>query len=145
MNVEEFLKLKRDYEDAIRRDGKKLFKSLIEEFFKNNSATFSKVAWTQYTPYFMDGDPCVFDVNEFCYCPNGQEQEFDDCHYDFESYSIKKKNKETKETLIAFESKLHSLGTDVFLSIFGDHVKVTAALDPNTSEVTFQIDEFEHD
>jgi hypothetical protein len=39
-----------------------LNESFIEFFTKNPE--FKSVFWTQYTPHFMDGDECVFSVND---------------------------------------------------------------------------------
>ena len=40
-----------------------LFKETTKEFFSDNPA-ITAVVWTQYTPYFNDGDTCEFSVNE---------------------------------------------------------------------------------
>ena len=39
-----------------------MFKGLTKEFFVKNPG-ITAVRWTQYTPYFNDGDECVFSVN----------------------------------------------------------------------------------
>lgn len=40
-----------------------LFAASIKEFFENHP-TVEAIRWDQYAPYFNDGDPCVFSVNE---------------------------------------------------------------------------------
>ena len=60
---DEISDLRNEYLSKIRTDGK----ALLEEEFKKVFETFpqiEKICWTQYTPYFMDGDPCEFSVND---------------------------------------------------------------------------------
>lgn len=45
-------------------------KTAVEEHFKRFFEKYPQVAgirWTQYTPYFNDGDPCSFGVGEFLF------------------------------------------------------------------------------
>jgi hypothetical protein len=37
-----------------------------------------RFGWTQYTPYFNDGDPCIFGVNELWAVPVGTSEEDED-------------------------------------------------------------------
>lgn len=43
--------------------GKATFNEAIKEFFDANPDVWC-LAWSQYTPYFNDGEPCDFGVNE---------------------------------------------------------------------------------
>lgn len=45
-----------------------------------------KIYWTQYTPYFNDGDPCIFGVNEIKFKVTGAESDESDEDYDDEDY-----------------------------------------------------------
>jgi len=48
-------------EKDILKDSEKLIKNSFKEFFnKNPEAAF--ISWTQYSPYFNDGDACTFGV-----------------------------------------------------------------------------------
>ena len=43
---------------------------------------FKSVGWVQYTPYFNDGDPCVFSVNEPYFVCVGEDVNEEDEDYD---------------------------------------------------------------
>lgn len=43
-----------------------MFKDTMKEFFDKNPG-ITALKWTQYTPYFNDGDPCEFRVNDVYY------------------------------------------------------------------------------
>lgn len=47
-----------------------LFKGVTKEFFAKNPG-ITAIRWSQYTPYFNDGEPCVFHVYDayFTNCP----------------------------------------------------------------------------
>jgi hypothetical protein len=50
--------------------------SYIEEAvsaFLDENSLVERVYWTQYTPYFNDGDTCYFSVNELCFSVFGDE------------------------------------------------------------------------
>ena len=46
-----------------QKEAQALFKETTKEFFANNS-DITAVIWTQYTPYFNDGDECVFSIGD---------------------------------------------------------------------------------
>lgn len=62
-SISDLKKLKEEYEKVLREKGQEIMKEAIEAFFKANPKV-TGVAWSQYTPHFNDGDPCVFGVNE---------------------------------------------------------------------------------
>lgn len=41
-----------------------------------NDPAVAEIAWTQYTPYFNDGDPCVFGARCYSYDPETQKENF---------------------------------------------------------------------
>lgn len=105
------------------------------------------IRWSQYTPYFADGDPCEFSVNDLELKVAGVEAgvggEYEDGFYDTWTlgYYAKREGWTLPEGLIetvkqnwsarAFES--------VALANFGDHATVVA-----TSE-GFSVEYLEHD
>lgn len=93
--------------------------------------------WSQYTPYFNDGDPCVFRVNQ-PYVKIGDEGgDSDDGYreeYDFENGS------DERNRLQDMEGMLESC-EDVLQITFGDHCQVTVWRDKNVAEV----EDYEHD
>ena len=58
--VEEF-KLQRA---ALAKQLQVSFGEIVQDFFARNPE-FAGIRWNQYTPYFNDGDECVFNVHDF--------------------------------------------------------------------------------
>lgn len=61
--IESLLKELREFQAETQQKLQKSLKELFSEFWVNNP-DIKTVVWTQYTPYFNDGDPCVFSVND---------------------------------------------------------------------------------
>lgn len=55
-----------EYKAAISKIGLDSVSKFFSEFFDQNPTIYG-IWWTQYTPYFNDGDACVFGVGEFHY------------------------------------------------------------------------------
>lgn len=73
-------KLEAEFETTIRGLFQKEVQSLFKEF-----PYLETISWTQYTPYFMDGDPCEFSKGEIQI--NG-----------YEEYDLKSKAKNSSPT-----------------------------------------------
>jgi hypothetical protein len=56
--------LKAAYDRKLRDEGQAAVKDAFKDFFDQYPEVRS-VKWSQYTPYFNDGDTCHFGVNEF--------------------------------------------------------------------------------
>jgi hypothetical protein len=76
--MQELLKQHRQYIERIAYFEKQLVDSLLvsletvsAQFFKDFPEILS-VYWTQYTPYFMDGDACEFGVNDVFFTIDGE-------------------------------------------------------------------------
>lgn len=119
-------------------EGKVLFFDAVKNIFKA-IPDLTCIKWSQYTPYFMDGDPCVFMVNNpiFSNYPIVKEvtiygsidsPNFDDTIY--WTYAIDHEQEGTiPTTLVPLFSEFSNLITsDVFEPVledmFGDHVCV---------------------
>lgn len=89
--------------------------------------------WTQYTPYFNDGDECVFNVYDFYVYTEDNEDE-DEGIYD---YQDKEKKYQPVWDIEKFAST--DLGETLFREVFGDHSKVTVTREGIT------IDGYYHD
>ena len=48
----------------MKQDGQAALKEEFKKFF-DKYAVAKKIIWVQYTPYFNDGDACVFEVRDF--------------------------------------------------------------------------------
>lgn len=58
--------LKKTLQDFTKKFRDMYFGELFKAFFEENPEIHS-IQWTQYTPYFNDGDECVFEVNDTTY------------------------------------------------------------------------------
>lgn len=124
------LKLKEQGEAAV----KDAFKDLFDAYPELRS-----VVWTQYTPYFNDGDTCEFSVREFDITINGKDDE-DDYNYGESLYDLKRsQNPREVELAKAVRALENELPGDVLEAVFGDHCKIVAKREG------FQVDEYEHD
>jgi len=56
-----------------------LFKETTKEFFDGNPGV-NAIVWTQYSPFFNDGDECVFSVNDASFT-NAVGEQLDYVHY----------------------------------------------------------------
>ena len=159
-NMNDMILSFRTFKEEIQTKLKTEFKKIISTLFEQNPK-LNAIVWTQYTPYFRDGDPCVFSVEEVSFT-NATGDGLNDINwgeYDgknkdvacLTSYFNPKNKWETDAnrvfaTEIDFESckKLTNLMesnemSDVMLATFGDHVKVVATREG------FDIQEYDHD
>lgn len=60
---EQLIAEQRDLSKKFQETAQGLFKETTKDFFEKNSG-IKAIVWTQYTPFFNDGDTCEFSVNE---------------------------------------------------------------------------------
>lgn len=106
------------------------FDTLAKSFFVAVPEVTS-VSWTQYTPYFMDGDACEFSVNEL---------EFNTNSGNYSMYSMNRSNLSAEKIALCKELQDMIYGQDdMMLDIFGDHVEII--MTPEGSDVN----DYDHD
>lgn len=140
-----------------------LFKETTKEFFDGNPS-IKAVVWTQYTPYFNDGDTCEFSVNSptFTNAPDpenvrwgeydGDEEDVfavenmayamksDSPYYKEDQEAIRKAGGVDVDSCEAFERMICSSSMeDVMLAMFGNHVQVIATREG------FEVNDYDHD
>jgi hypothetical protein len=138
--LDDFNKKKKELEEIITSFGKGTLKEEFKFWFEE-FPELKGFGWTQYTPYFNDGEPCEFSVYEggFFFSEEDLNKVLDgeEHLYDFDPYSLSlddvMKNKCSEIT-----QKLSSMG-DILESVFGDGVQVIVT--PTKIEVT----EYDHD
>lgn len=165
--IKELIIKQTEYARKFKEESQELLKGVFKEFWDKNPGV-TAIIWTQYTPYFNDGDTCEFGVHEPVFTnakdddienvtSYGEYEGDDKSVWAFEG-SIKyildhnaAYYKDTQDKIIASggydrESLEGMYGLilepeleDVFKSMFGDHVRVTATRDG------FEVDEYEHD
>lgn len=125
---QEFLKQK----ELTIQKFKESFTEVIKDFFELVPSV-KKVVWSQYTPYFNDGDTCTFSINAPFFC-NFDDDEFisyyddselEDGNWAYEAFTFKYKNltvvSQEELNLINFLSQLIESNDEFMLDIFGDH------------------------
>lgn len=119
--------------DELSNEFKTQFKTISTEIFAKYPEIL-KFGWTQYTPYFNDGDPCVFSYNSMYFCTDPEA--VDESIYEWEE--MYGSNAKKYPELAEFEKVLSS-SEDILLAMFGDHVQVTV------TPAGIDVDEYEHD
>ena len=130
-----------------------IFKSMFSEFFSEHPEV-TAFGWHQYTPYFNDGDECVFRCNvEYGWATNAPDyQNVSYGEYDGENedwvwvddpdYGCQNEElipEKTSKSLEKLRKVLGGIDEEVYKTMFGDHV--TVIVTPNGIETEY----YEHD
>lgn len=122
----------------VRNEGQEALKGAFQELFAAEPR-LEGIQWTQYTPYFNDGDTCTFSVGEAEVLiksegDGGSEE------YQYSDYYLKGEAKKTfQEVKEKVDELFGFLDADIMLAVFGDHVQVTANAEG------FNVEEYSHD
>lgn len=149
--------------DSFKEDGKEIISKFFQEFLKNNPEIYG-VCWTQYTPYFCDGDACEFGVNEFvCYdyadyknnefqypyedtqfvpSPPDKWKTIEDYNQELEKVSHIEESRryQLKENIKSFKSHFRNIDHNLLKTVFGDHVWIGFNLTDGLI-----VEDFQHD
>ncbi|NDF17112.1 MAG: hypothetical protein EB079_03975 [Verrucomicrobia bacterium] len=138
----------------------KLSEEVFDDFIKtifNDSEELESFGWYQYTPYFDDGNVCMFSANTDYLLVNGQPVDESDWYLEenittwgvwdnsIKSYvgQIKEKNikynKNLSKLVDNISDFLSKFDNDFFLQRFGDHAIVTI------TKTGVQISDYDHD
>lgn len=130
--------LKAEYDKTLSEQGEQALKEAFKEFFTKHPQV-GTISWTQYTPYFNDGDACYFSRHEL------EIDEEDDEDYDDDDGEEGEEQEEVAAepvedaTLWDDLMKLEDIPDDVYESVFGDHARIVATPDQ------FEVTEYDHD
>lgn len=152
MDIEEFNQKKAELKDILSKHGKSMLQQLFTELL--SSGVIKEVRWYQYTPYFKDGDPCVFGVDLPQYKTRNNEKEYDEDPWSCGSFMLTRPTRfddkpneyydpEAAPLIEAFEKQFNKV-EDLLLDVFGDHQIIRAYL-TDTGEVEFEAEWYEHD
>lgn len=97
-----------DVKKPLIEEIRKNFPSYFKELFEENP-NVENFGWSQYTPYFNDGDTCEFTVHTDYICIN-----------DFDEYS----SKINPNIFHKFIAVLKVIPDDFYLDLFGDHNEI---------------------
>lgn len=147
--IQEIKKQLAEVQEKMQKAGKAALKEAFTEFFEANPSV-TALRWTQYTPYFNDGDVCEFGTGGVYMQFNNAEEGGEEGD-GFEYPSTTRWNNETqksepikdKDFVKAAKAVKEFWGAvvvdDIFETAFGDHVQVTA------TPKGFEVEEYEHD
>lgn len=126
----------KNLDSEYRKKCETLLKQAFKEYFIKHPDV-DNIRFTAYTPYFNDGEACYYSVGEF-YVILKADKCTDECkvHQDDDWYeSCEKASSEALNDAGA----LSRISSDIFMMVFGDHVKVTASIEG------FQVDKYDHE
>lgn len=156
----ELLKEKQSQISNLKNDVIELSSGIFEDFYKyifEKYHTLESFGWTQYTPYFNDGDATIFNANTDYLIINDEYAEDSDWfsqvkilnwgqwNYELKTYEgrIEEPNKDYNENLVNAYNEivdfLSHFDNDFYLSKFGDHAEITVNKDG------FDISDYDHD
>ena len=115
-----------------RAEGEAAIKSAVKEFFEQNPEV-TAIGWTQYAPYFNDGEPCEFGVGEmYATSMPLDHEDFEDRMFSWGDYPDEF-NPDTKE-VNEFLRDLSSVPEDIYESLFGTDSLIVITRDGNRVE-----------
>lgn len=142
----------------VRAEMKRVGHDALQEAFDDFFAKVPEaeaITWTQYTPYFNDGDTCEFGVHEMCLKLSAKARNdllgIEEDEVDHEEWLDNKwesdesdlddlENARGPEIAALFNELVSDIqDEDLFLATFGDHVAVTVTRDG------IRTDDYSHD
>lgn len=137
---------RQNYQALMKQHGVALVQEMAKDIF-DAFPCVRAIQWTQYTPYFNDGDPCYFSVNEARIALNkdfmeslqaSEKQCLYEYHDDFMEFSCRLTDhqntptaqvlKKINEALGDFQGVLNDL-SEAMQETFGDHQQITITRD----------------
>lgn len=112
--IDEVIKSFKVAKEQFIENVKAIFVEEAKKFFEDNPGVES-IYWTQYTPYWNDGEECTFSRHDhdFTY--------FDDVE--------DKRNTEYRAFDSEFSVVIDRIPNEIYLDMFGDHVEVSISRD----------------
>ena len=139
-----------DLKEAAKLKAREVFDAEMKRLFQGIGELIS-ITWTQYTPYFNDGDTCTFSSHhcDFGWTGEIEGQEIEVPIYESAKYAVELSgvDEETHDRIMArakaIENEVGSIlrvfDDDDMENLFGDHAEVTVTVDGSSS------DYYEHD
>jgi hypothetical protein len=121
--------------ERFKQDGQNEFKKEFAAIFEKYPQV-DALRWAQYTPYFNDGDACIFGVGELTIRLVGADLSssgYRDGFNEAASYNKESLNKALAEWWRSIQLN------ELFEAVFGDHVQVTVTRD------VIDISEYDHE
>ena len=160
--VAEINEIREELMNKLRPKFQDIFTSVFD-----NYPMVEKLQWQQYTPYFNDGEECIFRVNDLCVILDEDLMD-DDWYYEsafplydsmirrygtdeesewdkerwsnlIKAFGSYEKVIEFNEFFAGVSSSFEGIPDDMMKQLFGDHAQVTVTKDAIT------VDEYDHD
>jgi len=135
-------KQKKELDEALQKTARDAYVEVFNEFFEKYPE-IKKISWTQATPYFNDGDPCVFSVHECridgvsSYGEGDYQDDSEEAEEAYEALS-KEEQKKHKDICNEFDKIIYSNESAAEIA-FGDHSRITVTRDG------IEVEEYCHD
>jgi len=137
--LNELNQIKKEYFSKLQVESEEALKATVKSFLDAHRIV-QELHWTQYTPYFNDGDACYFAVHEPTVRFHGDPE---DKYHEYSYYWTLKKDLDPIKAAVGNDLQLlyNSLQQleDMLQLVFGDHVHIMAT----GEEIT--VEEIEHD
>lgn len=150
------LQKSRELRELIEKSGKEAIQEILESFLAENP-TVKRLRWTQYAPYFNDGDPCTFSVHEpevelfSADAVESEEDEEDEDRDDYDdegnfidSWSLRDTDLTLKKNLDELSGAFQELSS-VLESCLTEDGRVTVSRNPEGPGIVIECDECSHD
>lgn len=82
--IKDFTELYENLTSQLKQKGTEKLKAVFKLFWEKNPEV-KTISWTQYAPYFNDGDACIFGVNEIYFSNSEDPDQVDQDDFDEES------------------------------------------------------------
>jgi hypothetical protein len=144
-SLEHLAAKRQEYYDYLSAHGETIINNAIEKFLRDHKDVVKGLTWTQYTPYFMDGDPCYFSVNTIDYFLTDTYSAVS-----LSSWQVGKTKFEDDSIFTDARNAYNDLAKtlkgmeDVLEHVYGDHAEITAELD-DENNFTLKNEECEHE
>lgn len=145
--IESLTKKLNEIRETMKRDAAELMGGHLKNVLAALPAEVSAIRWSQYTPYFNDGEPCEFGVNEAQFKitnPPGDGFYLYDSDDDGAFYDVGyRATGPLAAACGATQTALREVPREFYEAAFGDHARVTVTR--NGDGVTVEVDGYDHD
>lgn len=137
--LNKYIALKEETDAVSKKYGREIIKARLKKY-KEILPSIVALRWEQFTPYFNDGDACVFRVHapSFKLSDRSIDSAVEDEEEFLDAWDLKYNNLITEDVARKLES-VEELPAELYLDSFNDHVRVTYDFD------SFTVDEYEHE
>lgn len=166
MQIQEYLNKKKEIQEQLAHIGREQVAEVFTKLFQGGG--ISCIMWTQYAPYFNDGDPCVFSVYDQNYEVSVEEalkrqtsmsEESKEEHIqwhaanpgEFWANNCDWNSPYMTQTIAGVDEAALSAVQQILdcdelcESVFGSDSKVVAFWNPTTKQAEFIVEDYDHD